>query len=204
MTFATLTRPADDLVALSDDGGIVPQQPGTSTASFALSRVITPAQQRELLTGALFLVAGGGFAAVAATYPAGTATNMGPGWFPLVLGLILAGLGLSVALPTLWQVRRNRLAVRQQAANFSDDDNIIWRPILSVLVALTSFALLLPITGLLISTFVLVLAGSTASQSLRWREASALAAGLSALVAVLFIGVLGIPLALLPASLSLL
>lgn len=159
--------------------------------------------RRDLWTGGLFILSGGSFAAVAATYPTGTAISMGPGWFPLVLGLLLTALGVSVALPALWRLysRKHPSPVGQL---LDDDGAVIWRPIAAVMLALLGFAILLPVAGLVIATFTLVLTGAAAGQSLRWREAASLAAGLSAVVAVLFVGVLGIPLDLLPASLFLL
>jgi hypothetical protein len=48
---------------------------------------------QELLAGVLFLAFGGFVLAYARNYPMGTATQMGPGYFPTVLASLLCALG---------------------------------------------------------------------------------------------------------------
>ena len=52
---------------------------------------------RDLLAGGIFVLAGAYFALEALTYEVGTPFRMGPGFMPLVLGAVLAALGLGVA-----------------------------------------------------------------------------------------------------------
>jgi hypothetical protein len=52
---------------------------------------------RELLAGGIFVLAGAYFAFESLNYEVGTAFRMGPGFMPLVLGTVLALLGLGVA-----------------------------------------------------------------------------------------------------------
>ena len=52
---------------------------------------------KDLASGGLFVVAGAYFALEALTYEVGTPFRMGPGFMPLVLGTVLAALGLGVA-----------------------------------------------------------------------------------------------------------
>lgn len=54
------------------------------------------AGQDELLAGATFTVLGLAFAVAAARYDLGSALQMGPGYVPLTLGVLLAALGLAI------------------------------------------------------------------------------------------------------------
>jgi len=50
---------------------------------------------RKILTGAIFLGFGAAGIVLSLRYDIGTPTHVGPGGFPLLLGIILAGLGLA-------------------------------------------------------------------------------------------------------------
>lgn len=70
---------------------------------------------RDGAAGLAFFVFGIGFAVLALNYPLGTTMRMGPGYFPVVLGLILAGLGLVVGLGAF----RSQSVADQGAGNAS-------------------------------------------------------------------------------------
>jgi hypothetical protein len=53
---------------------------------------------KDLVSGGIFVAAGTYFALEALTYEVGTAFRMGPGFMPLLLGGVLAALGLAVAI----------------------------------------------------------------------------------------------------------
>lgn len=53
---------------------------------------------KDLVSGGIFVVAGAYFALESLTYEVGTAFRMGPGFMPLVLGAVLTGLGIAVAV----------------------------------------------------------------------------------------------------------
>lgn len=53
--------------------------------------------KRDYYGGALMILIGLGAAVQGATYDVGGLTQMGPGFFPVVLGVILVLLGLSIA-----------------------------------------------------------------------------------------------------------
>ena len=57
--------------------------------------------QKDLLAGLMFTLTGAAFTLGAREYDMGTAGRMGPGYFPLVLGIILAGLGILITLQSL-------------------------------------------------------------------------------------------------------
>jgi hypothetical protein len=52
---------------------------------------------KDLVSGGIFVLAGAYFALEALNYEVGTAFRMGPGFMPLLLGTVLALLGLGVA-----------------------------------------------------------------------------------------------------------
>ena len=51
---------------------------------------------RDLWAGVMFFVFGAGFALGSLNYQIGSAARMGPGYFPLMLGIILALLGVAI------------------------------------------------------------------------------------------------------------
>ena len=53
---------------------------------------------KDLYAGAIFFVFGAGFAWVSREYPMGRLARMGPAYFPMVLGVALAVLGILVAV----------------------------------------------------------------------------------------------------------
>lgn len=144
------------------------------------------ASTKDFLAGLLFAAFGATFAAVAATsYAQGTPARMGAGFFPLLLGLLLAGAGLAVMVRSVIVAGDGLPRVRL-------------RPLLSLLAAMVLFALLLRPLGLLVSAAVLVLVGSLSSPEFRPRDALLLAAGLSVGAVLLFVLLLGLPLPVWP------
>ena len=55
------------------------------------------ASRKELASGGIFVAFGAYFALESLTYEVGTALRMGPGFMPLLLGSVLAALGLAIA-----------------------------------------------------------------------------------------------------------
>ena len=53
--------------------------------------------RRDYYAGALMVLVGGGAAYVGSHYQMGSLTSMGPGYFPTVLGIILAVIGVIIA-----------------------------------------------------------------------------------------------------------
>ena len=51
---------------------------------------------KDILAGSAFIGFGLAFAGIATTYEVGTTLEMGPGYFPLALGLLLAALGAAI------------------------------------------------------------------------------------------------------------
>ncbi|MFM7341796.1 MAG: tripartite tricarboxylate transporter TctB family protein [Betaproteobacteria bacterium] len=56
---------------------------------------------KDFASGLMFMVVGAAFAWGATSYSIGTAARMGPGYFPLMLGVLLAVLGMVVTFNSL-------------------------------------------------------------------------------------------------------
>ena len=135
------------------------------------------------LAFAAFLVALGALAfALAGELTVGTAAAMGPGYVPRGLALIIMVYGLALG-------SRATFAGRQA---FPD---IAWRPLLLLSAAVALFAILLPIAGLALTSFAVVVCAGFAAYDVRLHENALLGAALAAFAVVLFVGVLGLPIA---------
>lgn len=144
--------------------------------------------QRAFASGALFLAFAVFFFATALNYPAGTAARMGPGYFPRLLAIALAAIGLVVMLGAV------RRTAEQQALQKWDMKGIAW-----VTGSVALFALLLFPLGLVGALFVLVMVSSRASPEFTWKGALANAAILIALCLAVFVYGLGLQLPVWPA-----
>src|SRR3546814_4259840 len=76
-------------------GGDTDRDSVQSTADGGVSMIIH--DKKNFVAGALYVSFGALVAIGSASYDLGTAQRMGPGYFPLALGLLLMGVGLLVA-----------------------------------------------------------------------------------------------------------
>ncbi|MBX9775526.1 MAG: tripartite tricarboxylate transporter TctB family protein [Xanthobacteraceae bacterium] len=135
--------------------------------------------------GLLFIVVGIAFVVLARNYRLGTPARMGPGFFPTILGGILAALGLTLAIPALLR----------------DGDALAFprlRPIMAILVAIMVFALLLAPLGFVLAAAALILIAGLAEPELRPLENVGLTLFLIAFSVVIFVVALGLPMNLWP------
>lgn len=58
---------------------------------------------KELYTGILVASVGVVFVLISFSYPLGTASNMGPGYYPLLVAIITVAAGLSLIVKSLWK-----------------------------------------------------------------------------------------------------
>lgn len=139
---------------------------------------------RDFWAGTLYILFGLGAVLIARSYPFGSATRMGPGYFPTVLGVILALLGL------LSLLRAFRSDGKPVGA-------IAWKPLLAITGGTALFAFLLPRVGLPLALAVLILTSAAISENFRfqWRPALALMS-LIAFCVIVFVELLGVPLPL--------
>jgi hypothetical protein len=123
--------------------------------------------QKDFAAGVIYMVLGSAFAIGALNYRVGEADRMGPGWFPLMVGILLAVVGVATLFNGL---RRSAQAEKIKRPSLS---TIAW-----VLSAVVLFGLLLQPAGLVISLLVLVLVSSRASHEFTWKAALANAVAL--------------------------
>jgi len=143
--------------------------------------------QRAFASGALFLGFAIFFYAVAHGYPAGTAARMGPGYFPRLLAIVLAAIGLAVMLGSM-----------KSTADLQSLHKWDWKGLGWVTGSVVLFALLLFPAGLIGALFVLIMVSSKASPEFTWKGALANAAVLIALCLVVFVYGLGLRLPVWP------
>jgi putative tricarboxylic transport membrane protein len=141
---------------------------------------------KDFWSGAFAVALGVFAAAYAAVYlQIGTAQRMGPGYFPLCVGGIIAVLGVVLVL-------RSLRGEGPPIARFQ------WRPILLVLPASIAYGYLLKPLGLVAATLVLVLVAAAAGKEFRWKESVLLAVVLAVFSVGIFVYALGLPFPLWP------
>ncbi|HTS52208.1 MAG TPA: tripartite tricarboxylate transporter TctB family protein [Burkholderiales bacterium] len=140
---------------------------------------------RDFYSGLIFLLFGSLAFFMARDYPLGSAVRMGPGYFPSVLGALLAGLGLVI-------VGRSLALEGPKVTGFA------LRSLILVLAAVLAFGLLLEPVGLVVATVALVVIGCLAGTEFRWRDVAILCVILIALALGLFVYGLGLPLKVWP------
>ncbi|MGY8527032.1 tripartite tricarboxylate transporter TctB family protein [Paracidovorax citrulli] len=116
--------------------------------------------QKDFASGLMFVLVGLGFSWVARGYTMGSAAKMGPGYFPFLLGLVLAGLGALVLLGSLSSKGEEDTLARW------DIKILLW-----ILGSVVLFGLLLKPLGMVLSVFILVLISSAASHEFSWKGA---------------------------------
>jgi hypothetical protein len=120
-------------------------------------------------------------------YPLGNAMRMGAGYFPLLLGGLLASLGGVVVLRTI--LSRQRYAIEQLKI----------KPAFLIGAGVLAFAGLLSSIGLAAASFVLIALSGLAHHESRMRELLPLGLAMALFGAGVFVWGLGLPLPLLPA-----
>lgn len=155
--------------------------------------------QKDFLSGLMFLVVGGVFAWGATHYSIGTGARMGPGYFPMMLGIILAILGAVILMGSL-------------IVETPDGDKvskIAWKPLCYILGANLVFGALLgglpsigiPSFGLIAAIFALIIIASKAGEEFSLKSVLILASVLSIGSYVAFIFLLKLQMPVWPAFL---
>ena len=148
--------------------------------------------QRDFAAGLLFIAIGVVFAVVASTYPLGGAAAPGAGFFPLILGVLLALLGVVVLFKSL--------TIETEGGD--PIGAIAWRPLLVIVAAIVWFGLGLERVGLLLTVPLLVVLASFADRAVHWRAVAANAAVLTLFCWLVFVVGLKLQLPLWPAALA--
>ena len=135
--------------------------------------------QRDFLSGLMFMALGVAFALGARAYTFGDGARMGPGYFPMVLGVLLAVLGAIITVKALVLDSGDREEI----------GSIAWRPLIFIIAANLVFgaclgglpSIGLPPMGLIVGIFALTFIASNAGQEFNFKEVSILATILAAL-----------------------
>jgi putative tricarboxylic transport membrane protein len=137
-------------------------------------------ESKDFWSGVIFLGVGVAFVGLGRHYPMGTTMRMGPGYFPMVLGGLLASIGFILMVrallrpgPGVGRLANNKVAL--------------------VTLSNVLFALLLRRLGLAAALILLVVVSAYASKRFRWPVALTLAVGLAVGSSIIFVWLLGLP-----------
>jgi hypothetical protein len=145
--------------------------------------------QRDFWAGALFLAFGAYFASQGAQYTFGTASRMGPGYFPTLLGGVLMLLGTLVSAGAL-----SHRAAPEKLERFNLPTMLL------ILGPVVLFGLLLEPLGLVLSLAMLVVVSSIASHEFNLKGALFNAAFMIGLCLLVFVYALDLRFQLWPAA----
>lgn len=129
----------------------------------------------DVLSGAIFVVIGGVFVVASLGYELGTPLRMGPGYFPLITGGILAALGVGIVVKGLI------------AGEVLDFGTIPWRSVALIVAAVLFFGLTVRGLGFAPAVAVTGLLTALASYRIRPVTAVAVAVGLTAASVLIFV-----------------
>lgn len=129
--------------------------------------------QKDFFSGLFYTVAGAAFAYGATNYTVGTGARMGPGYFPLLLGILLAVIGAFVMFKSLTVETQDGGKIGAWA----------WKPLFFIIAGNVLFGILLgglpslgvPAMGLIVAIFGTTLVVSLAGDTFRLKEVLVLA-----------------------------
>jgi hypothetical protein len=135
---------------------------------------------KDFYAGLFFLFIGIVTVLEARSYSVGTVRNMGPGYFPAMLGYLLLMIGGGIAVRGIW--------LKGEGIKITS-----LRPLLMVSSAVLSFAFLLGPAGLILAILVSVFISCLGSREFRIRDVVILFFVLAAIATGLFVYALGLP-----------
>ena len=141
--------------------------------------------QKDFFSGLLFMGVGAAFAWGSGNYSVGTGARMGPGYFPLMLGILMAVLGIVITFQSL-------------VVETEDGDKIgawAWKPLFFIISANLLFGLMLgglpsakiPAMGLIAAIYALTFVASLAGEEFKAKEVLVLATVLAIMSYLAFI-----------------
>jgi hypothetical protein len=133
--------------------------------------------QKDFFSGLMFTVVGASFAYGATNYSIGSGGRMGPGYFPLLLGVILAILGSAIMFKALVVETQDGEKIGSWA----------WKPLFFIIAANVLFGILLgglpslgiPAMGLIAAIFGVTIVASLAGETFNLKEVLILSVVLS-------------------------
>ena len=129
--------------------------------------------QKDFFSGLMFMGVGGAFAWGATTYNVGEGARMGPGYFPLMLGILLAIIGAAITFTSLVVEAEGGGKVGKWA----------WKPLFFIIASNVVFGVLLagipafkiPAFGLIVAIYALVFIASMAEAGWKFKTTLILA-----------------------------
>jgi hypothetical protein len=156
--------------------------------------------QQDFFAGLMFCIVGAAFGFGASTYNIGSGARMGPGYFPLMLGIVLALLGAFIVFESLVVETEDGEKVGKWA----------WRPLVFIIVANLAFGVLLgglpsigvPAMGMVIAIYALTIISSLAGKEFAWKGVLILATVLAIGSYIAFIWLLKLQIQVWPTFIS--
>jgi uncharacterized protein YggT (Ycf19 family) len=129
----------------------------------------------DVLAGGIFVLIGGAFAVGSLGYELGTPLRMGPGAFPLLVGAIVAALGLGIVVKGL---------VAGEVISFGP---VPWRAVVVIVLAVLFFGFTVRRLGFVPTSAVTALLATLASRQVRLLRALTVAAALTVASTLIFV-----------------
>ncbi len=156
--------------------------------------------QKDFFAGLMFMGIGVAFAWGATTYSIGTGARMGPGYFPLMLGIFLAVLGAAITFVALVAKRTGGDKIGAWA----------FRPLFFIIAANLLFGVCLgglpsigiPAIGMMLGIYVLTFVASMAEKGMKVKPTFFLATVLAVLSYVAFVELLKLQFPVWPAFIT--
>jgi hypothetical protein len=141
--------------------------------------------QKDFFSGLMFMSVGAAFAWGASGYSMGSGARMGPGYFPLILGIILAVLGCALSAKALVVTTEDGEKIGKFA----------WKPLFFIIVANLVFGAAigglpligLPPLGLIAGIYLLTFIAANGGEEFKLKEVAILATILSLMSYLAFI-----------------
>lgn len=141
--------------------------------------------QKDFFSGLMFMAVGVAFAWGATNYNVGTGARMGPGYFPLLLGILMAILGAAIVLESMVVETEDGEKIGKWA----------WKPLFFIISANLVFGLMLgglpgigiPAMGLIAGIYALTFIASLAGEEFNLKAVVILATVLAIMSYVAFI-----------------
>lgn len=141
--------------------------------------------QKDFYSGLMFMSVGAAFAWGASSYSIGSGARMGPGYFPLILGIILVVLGCALSAKALVVTTEDGEKIGKFA----------WKPLFFIIVANLIFGVSigglpligLPPLGLIVGIYLLTFIAANGGEEFKLKEVAILATILSLMSYLAFI-----------------
>jgi hypothetical protein len=131
---------------------------------------------REYYGGSLLILLGLYATVQGRQYGVGTLESMGPGFFPVALGVILALLGAIVAFQ----------GARRGTGRSRDAVPLEWRGWICIVASIVAFVAIARYGGFVPATFAIVFISAIGDRRNSWQQAALLAAAISVVCVVVF------------------